>query len=229
MKVDTPSLLRADGGSLPVELFAPVQALPGHPAIILLQEWWGLNEDMRRTAQRLADLGHTVLMPDLYRGRVTTDPAQAAQWKAALDVEDVTTQDLPACVHGLKHQPRPAQRVGVMGFCLGGALTVAAAARVAGLDAAVCFYGIPPLKLADPARIAIPFMGHFALKDDWCTPEAAQRLQTAMTTAGHAPDIHFYDADHGFFNATRADVHSPADAELAWQRSVAFWARHLAA
>jgi len=229
VKVDTPTLPRADGGRLPAELFAPGQALPGHAAIILLQEWWGLNGDMRHTAQRLADQGYTVLMPDLYRGRVTTDPVLAGQWKAALDVEDVTTQDLPACVHWLKHHAQPARRVGVMGFCMGGALTVAAASRVAGLDAAVCFYGIPPLQLADPARITIPFMGHFALKDDWCTPEAAQRLQTAMTTAGHAPDIHFYDADHGFFNATRPEVHSPADAERAWQRSVAFWARHLAA
>ncbi len=221
------ALPRADGGSLPVVWWKPAQALPGQPGLILLQEWWGLNEAMRHTAQRLADAGYVVLLPDLYRARVTTDPAQASQWMGALDFNDVVTQDLPACLEGLK-QAQPAGHIGVMGFCMGGALTVAAAARVAGVDAAVCFYGIPPLALADPAHIRIPFMGHFALKDEWCTPQAARQLQTAMTEAGQSPDIHTYDAHHAFFNPTRPEVYSAADADLAWQRSLAFLARHLA-
>jgi carboxymethylenebutenolidase len=225
----TPTLLRADGRTLPVEVLTPRQVLPGRPAIILIHEWWGLNDNMRHTARRLSDQGYTVLMPDLYRGRVTDDAAEATRLKAGLDVMDATTQDLAACAHWLKHQSPPSLRVGVMGFCMGGALTVAAAVHVAELDAAVCFYGIPPLKLADPARISIPFMGHFALKDDWCTPALAQRLQSAMSDAGQTPDIHFYDAHHAFFNATRPEVYSPADADLAWQRSLAFLAKHLAA
>jgi carboxymethylenebutenolidase len=227
MNGGTTPLPRADGGTLPVAWLKPAQALSGQPALVLLQEWWGLNEAMRHTAQRLADVGYTVLLPDLYRGRVTTEPALASQWKAALDLEDVITQDLPACVHSLKQQAQPAGRIGVMGFCMGGALTVAAAARVAHVDAAVCFYGIPPLKLADPAHIRIPFMGHFALQDDWCTPQAARQLQAAMADAGQSPVIHTYDAQHGFFNHTRPEVYSAADADLAWQRSLAFLAHHL--
>jgi carboxymethylenebutenolidase len=114
-----------------------------------------------------------------------------------------------------------------MGFCMGGALTVAAAVHVPEVSAAVCFYGIPPKEFADPAAIAMPFQGHFANRDDWCTPAAADALEQAMKTAGRTPEIHRYEAAHGFFNERRGDVYDAACAQQAWDRMSAFLGRTL--
>jgi carboxymethylenebutenolidase len=118
-------------------------------------------------------------------------------------------------------------KVAAMGFCMGGALTIAAAVHVPNLAAAVCFYGIPPREFADPAEIRIPFQGHFASKDDWCTPAAVDALEAAMHARGAAPELHRYEADHAFFNERRGDVYDAAGATLAWERMLAFLATHL--
>lgn len=194
------------------------------PGLVLIQEWWGLNAQIRATADRLAAQGFRVLVPDLYRGRLAASGEEASHLMNGLDFVDACDQDLAGAV---AHLARAGAKVGVMGFCMGGALTVAAAARLPGIDAAVCFYGVPPRELADPARIAIPFQGHFATRDDWCTPAVAQELETAMRAAGRQPDIHHYEADHAFFNAARPEVHDAAAAELAWRRSLAFLHQHL--
>jgi carboxymethylenebutenolidase len=110
---------------------------------------------------------------------------------------------------------------------MGGALTVASAVHLAEIDAAVCYYGIPPQEFADPAQIRKPFMGHFATRDTWCTPAAADALEKAMRQAGQAPEIHHYVADHGFFNATRPQVYDAALAEQSWTRTLDFLQRHL--
>src|SRR5690606_32786737 len=99
--------------------------------------------------------------------------------------------------------------------------------HVPGLSAAVCFYGMPPLDVADPALISIPFQGHFATLDDWCTPEAVENLALRMRTAGRTPDIHHYPAQHAFFNEARPEVFDAESAELAWQRAIGFLRQHL--
>lgn len=195
------------------------------PGLVLIQEWWGLNEQIKASADRLAAQGFRVLVPDLYRGKLAADGEEANHLMSGLDFVDACDQDLAGAIRQLGPG-----KVGVMGFCMGGALTVAAAARLgarAGLSAAVCFYGVPPQALADPARIAIPFQGHFATRDDWCTPAVAAQLESAMRAAGREPEIHHYEADHAFFNASRPEVHDAAAAELAWQRSLAFLNQHL--
>lgn len=218
---------RPDGGKTPA-YFAknpePNQR-SGSPGIVLIQEWWGLNDHIRGVADRLAAAGHNVLAPDLYRGRLTTLADEANHLMDGLDFADATQQDIAGCVIQLREGGSP---VGVMGFCMGGALTVAAAALVPGLSAAVCFYGIPPKQVADPARIRIPFMGHFATLDTWCTPAAAASLEADMRAAGQSPEIHHYAAQHAFFNdSRRAEVYDEACASLAWTRTIEFFARHL--
>jgi carboxymethylenebutenolidase len=192
------------------------------PGLVLIQEWWGLNEQIKATADRLAAEGFRVLVPDLYRGKLAADGEEANHLMSGLDFVAACDQDLAGAIRQLGPG-----KVGVMGFCMGGALTVAAAARLSGLSAAVCFYGVPPRELADPAHIAIPFQGHFASRDDWCTPAVAAQLEAAMRAAGRQPEIHHYEADHAFFNASRPEVHDAAAAELAWQRSLAFLNQHL--
>jgi carboxymethylenebutenolidase len=213
-------ITRPDGGRSPA-----YRAGNEGPGLVLIQEWWGLNAQIQSTAERLAEAGFQVLVPDLYRGRLAASGEEAIHLMSGLDFVDACDQDIAGCVAQLGAQ---GVKVGVMGFCMGGALTVAAAARLSGLHAAVCFYGVPPSELADPARIAIPFQGHFATRDDWCTPAVAAQLEAAMRAAGRRPEIHHYAADHAFFNASRPEVFDAACAEQAWQRSLAFLRQNLA-
>jgi carboxymethylenebutenolidase len=212
---------RPDGESSPAYM---VEGPVGRPGIVLIQEWWGLNEHIKGVAERLSGLGYTVLAPDLYRGRTTTAADEANHLMTGLDFADATHQDLQGAVNLLAAKGAP---VGVMGFCMGGALTVAASVHVTGLQAAVCFYGIPPAEFADPARIRIPFQGHFADQDDWCTPAAVDGLVQAMAGAPTPPEVHRYPAQHAFFNHSRPEVYDAACAEQAWSRMQAFWRAQL--
>jgi len=200
------------------------EAAAGAPALILIQEWWGLNDHIRSLAERFAAAGFTTLAPDLYRGRLASSADEASHLMTGLDFADATHQDLRGACQRLAAGGR---KVGVLGFCMGGALTVAAAVHVPGLAAAVCFYGIPPAGLADPAQIKIPFQGHFASRDDWCTPAAAAALEKRMRAAGAQPELYHYQADHAFFNNARPEVFDAACAQLAWGRSLDFLRRHL--
>ncbi len=200
-------------------------AAAGAPGLVLVQEWWGLNAHIRAVADRFAAAGFETLAPDLYRGRLASSADEASHLMDGLDFADATYQDLRGAVQHLAAQGR---KVGVLGFCMGGALSVAAAVHVPELSAAVCFYGIPPAGFADPARIRIPFQGHFATKDDWCTPSAAHKLEQAMREAGQHPACYHYEADHAFFNSARPEVYDASAASLAWQRSVDFLRQALA-
>lgn len=202
------------------------EAAPGAPSVILIQEWWGLNQHIRDLADRMAASGITALAPDLYRGRLANNADEASHMMNGLDFPDATHQDL----HGAaKYLAQRGGKVGVMGFCMGGALTVASAVHVPGLAAAVCFYGIPPASFADPALIRIPFQGHFASEDDWCTPALVDQLEAAMNDAGQKPDIYRYKAQHAFMNKTRPEVYDAACDVQAWERTVAFLRTHLTA
>ncbi|MDN3922589.1 dienelactone hydrolase family protein [Roseateles violae] len=193
----------------------------GGPGLILIQEWWGLKAHILELVDRFAAQGYTVLAPDLYRGRIASDADEASHMMNGLNFVDACDQDLAGA---LVHLKRSCPKVGVMGFCMGGALTVAAAVRLPGLAAASCFYGIPPKQLADPAKIAIPFQGHFAQQDDWCTPAVVDAFEAALTRPA---EIHRYAAQHAFFNNSRPEVYDAGAAALAWQRTLDFFGRTL--
>lgn len=212
---------RPDGGSTRGYL---ASAGAGRPGIVVIQEWWGLNDQICGVADRFARAGYNALAPDLYKGRVTQQPDEANHLMTGLDFPGATHQDIRGAV---QHLSAGGAKVGVMGFCMGGALTVASAVHVPECAAGVCFYGIPPAEFAHPAKISIPFQGHFANQDDWCTPAAADALEAAMKGAGQSPDIHRYDAAHGFFNERRADVYDANCAQQAWDRTIEFLKKHL--
>jgi len=206
---------RPDGGKTKGYLAVAGQ---GRPGIVVIQEWWGLNDQICGVADRFARAGYNALAPDLYKGRLTAVPDEANHLMSNLDFPDATHQDLRGAAQHLKGQ---SGKVAVMGFCMGGALTIAAAVHVPDLAAGVCFYGIPPASFADPARIKIPFQGHFANQDDWCTPAAVNDLEKAMKGAGAAPEIFRYDAAHAFFNE-RSAAYNLDCANQAWDRMSAF-------
>src|ERR1051326_4093065 len=181
---------RPDGGKTKGYL---ASAGNGRPGIVVIQEWWGLNDQICGVADRFARAGYNALAPDLYKGRLTTTPDEANHLMSGLDFADATHQDLRGAAQHLKGT---SGKVAVLGFCMGGALTIAAAVHIPGIAASVCFYGIPPAEFADPAKIKAPFQGHFANQDDWCTPAAVNALESAMKAAGAAPEIYRYDAAH---------------------------------
>lgn len=193
--------------------------------IIVIQEWWGLNDQIRTVADRYAQAGFTALAPDLFHGRVTTEEDEANHLMAGLDWVGATEQEVRGAAQHLKGQGNT--KVGVLGFCMGGALTVIAAVKVQEVDAAVCFYGIPPADAADPANTRIPFQGHFATEDQWCTPALVDDLEASLKTSGCKYEVFRYQADHAFFNADRPSVYNAAAAALAWERSVAFLRAHI--
>ena len=166
------------------------------------------------------------MAPDLFKGRVTQNADEAGHLMNGLDFPGATHQDIHGAVDYLRGMG--GGKVAAMGFCMGGALTIAASVHVPNLSAGVCFYGIPPREFADPANIRVPFQGHFANMDDWCTPAAVDALEVAMRATGATPELHRYDAGHAFFNERRGEVYDAACAGLAWERSVAFLAKHLA-
>lgn len=209
---------RPDGGSSRAYL---ADAGAGTPGLVLIQEWWGLNPHICEVADRLAAAGFTTLAPDLYRGRVASSADEANHLMTGLDFGDATHQDLAGALSYLQAR---GSKVGVTGFCMGGALTVAAAVHLPGYAAASCFYGIPPAAFADPAKIAMPFQGHFADRDDWCTPAAVDGLQAALTVPA---ELYRYPADHAFFNDKRPEVYDAACAQKAWERTLAFFHKHL--
>lgn len=193
--------------------------------IVVLQEWWGLNDQIKGVADRFADAGFTALAPDLYEGRVTQDPDEANHMMTGLDWAGATEVDVSGALAYLKNDGG-CDTAGVMGFCMGGALTVIAGVKLDACDAAVCYYGIPPVEAADPASMRVPFQGHFASRDDWCTPEAADALEASLKSSGVDYEMHRYEGEHAFFNEESAAYDAEA-AALSWPRTLDFLARHL--
>ncbi len=209
-----------DGGEASGYLAEAVGARAG---VVVIQEWWGLNDQIKGVAERFAVAGFTALAPDLYDGRVTAEPDEANHLMEGLDWVGATEVEVRGALQYLKAR---LDKAAVMGFCMGGALTAIAAAKLADCDAAVCFYGIPPKEQVDPAEIAVPFQGHFANNDDWCTPAAVDAFEAAIGATGVPQEIHRYEAAHAFFNET-VEAYDAQSAVQSWQRTLAFLRTHL--
>jgi carboxymethylenebutenolidase len=217
------TLRRPDGKE--AEGYLAKAGRPNAPGVIVIQEWWGLQDQIKGICDRFALAGYEALAPDLYAGTVVPyhDTAAAEREMNSLNFLEVTDQVVRGATQFLKGS---GVKVGLTGFCLGGAVTVLGACRIPDLSAAVCFYGLPPASVAKPADLKIPLQGHFANRDDWCTPRAVDAFETGLKQAGKRAEVFRYDADHGFVNEQRA-VHDRSAAELAWERTLRFWAEHL--
>ena len=193
--------------------------------VVVIQEWWGLQDQIKGICDRLALAGYDALAPDLYGGTVVPyhDTEAANREMSSLDFLEATDQ----LVRGAAlHLGKSSAKVGLTGFCLGGAVTVLGACRIPELSAAVCFYGLPPESAAKPADLKVPFQGHFANRDDWCTPAAVNTFEAGAKAAGKAVEIHRYEADHGFVNEQRS-YYDRKCGEDAWGRMLDFWKRYL--
>lgn len=197
------------------------------PAVVVEHEWWGLNGQIRDFARTLAHQGYAVIVPDLYHGKVADDPERAHILMRGLE-RDVAVGDLEAAIGWLRAQPRTAKsRVGTLGFCMGGGLSLALALASDQVDAAVMFYGTPDTDPADLANLRAPLMAHFGAEDEGITAERVQEFRNALGKAGKKAEIFTYaGAGHAFMNDTRPS-YSPDAAKLAWARTLAFLQKHL--
>ena len=221
---------RPDGGSVQGYLAEPAHA-SGAPGVVVIQEWWGLNAQIRGVADRYAEAGYAALVPDLYRGKSTVEAAEAEHLMTNLNFGDAAGQDVRGAVMYLKAR---CAKVGVSGYCMGGALTLLAAVHVPEADAAVVYYGYPPLEYVDASKIRIPLMAHWAVDDAPFPIANVDKLEQMLRDAGVAFEFHRYAALHAFANETAVGAnrlpiteYKPAAAATAWERTLDFFGKQL--
>jgi carboxymethylenebutenolidase len=224
------SFKRPDGQSAKAYLAEPAGGSSA-PGIVVIQEWWGLNDQIKGVADKLAAAGYRALVPDLYRGKQTLDAKEAEHLMNDLNFGDAAGQDIRGAVQYLKGSG--SAKAGVTGFCMGGALTLLAAVFVPESDANATWYGYPPLEYVDASKIKAPLLGHWGLQDQFFPINGVDALEKKLKGARVNFAFHRYDAKHAFANE-ESDTrnlpplgYNPEAAELAWQRTMAFFDKHL--
>jgi carboxymethylenebutenolidase len=208
-------------------LYTPSGAGP-FPAIVVIHEYWGLNDWVKEQASKLADQGYVTLAVDLYRGKVAKDPDTAHQLMRGLP-PDRASRDLQAAVAYLRSQKNvKADRIGSIGWCMGGGYSLGVALEEPTLAATVINYGHLATDPAALKKINAPILGSFGGLDQGITPDDVHKFEQQMKSLGKRVDIKIYpDAGHAFENPNNKDGYRAADTEDAWQRTVAFFAAHL--
>jgi carboxymethylenebutenolidase len=222
---------RPDGQSVQGYLAEPANAA-GAPGVVVIQEWWGLNDQIRGVAERYAEAGYVALVPDLYRGKSTVEAAEAEHLMTNLNFGDAAGQDVRGAVMHLK--ARGSAKVGVSGYCMGGALTLLAAVHAPEADAGVVYYGYPPLEYIDAAKIKMPLLAHWAVDDVPFPIAGVDKLEEKLRAAGVNFEFHRYQAMHAFANETAVGPnrlpiveYKPEAAATAWERTLYFWNKNL--
>lgn len=200
-------------------------------AVVVIQEWWGLNDQIRGVADRVAAAGYTALVPDLYRGKSTVEAEEAHHLMSGLDFGQAASQDVRGAVQYLKQTHA---KVGVTGFCMGGALTILTLTMAPEADAGLVWYGYPPLEFVDASKIKAPLAAHWAEQDAAFAIAGVDALEAKLKEAGVAYTGHRYLAQHAFANETAQGPgriaitqYDAAWAQIAWDRSFAFFGKHL--
>jgi carboxymethylenebutenolidase len=216
---------QADGRTARGYLVEPEGKGP-FPALIVVHEWWGLNDHIKDIAGRFAAQGYVTLAPDLYDGKVTKDSAQAGELMQRLDQER-TLQTLNGAVSFLKSQPTVnPDKIGATGFCMGGTFALLLAQNP-DVKATAPFYGdVPPDEVIKNLTAPVLFIG--ADNDPWITMEKMERLRTGLRKFGKEGEVKIYNGvGHAFFNDTRPEAYDPAAAHDAWERVLEFFAAKL--
>jgi carboxymethylenebutenolidase len=199
------------------------------PGVIVIQEWWGLNDWVKDQARALAKEGYVALAVDLYRGKVTAKPEDAHQLMMGTP-RDRAIRDLKAAYAHLQGRAEVNKaKLGAIGWCMGGMYTLALAVEEPTLAAAVAYYGAPPTDAAAIDKIKAPVLGNFGGDDKGPAPDQVKAFEAAMKKAGKSVDVKIYDgAPHAFANVNNPwGGYREAAAKDAWARSTAFFAKNL--
>ncbi len=195
------------------------------PAVVVIQEWWGLVGHIKDVADRFAAEGFVALAPDLYHGQIAEEPNEARKLAMALDRNNAI-QEIAAAAKHLRSLGNVSGKVGVVGWCMGGGLALSAAANGAGVEAVVCFYG-RPLDARDTSKLKAPVLGLYGDKDGGNPLSIVQDFDKELGKAAVPHTIHVYaGAEHAFFNDGRPAFHPEAAAD-AWRRTLAWFREYL--
>jgi carboxymethylenebutenolidase len=201
------------------------------PGIVVIQEWWGLDDEIKAVADQFAQAGYRALVPDLYRGKLALEANEAEHLMGDLNFGDAASQDIRGAVQYLK--ATGSAKVAVTGFCMGGALTVLSACNVPELDGSIIWYGNPPLEYVNAEAITKPILGHWALHDEFFPIAGVDLLEEKLKQAGVNYEFHRYDTKHAFANP-KADARGLAPlkfsaeaAQLAWDRTINFLQKYI--
>jgi carboxymethylenebutenolidase len=199
--------------------YAVMAAEESKQYVLMIHEWWGLNDHIKEEADRLAkELGHVNVMAlDLYDGQVATTRENAAKY-----MQSVTTDRAQAIIQGAISKAGESARIATIGWCFGGGWSLRAS-LLAGDQAAGCvmYYGMPIRDAEQLKGLQADVLGIFASRDGWITPEVVEEFENSLEEAGKESSIHMFDADHAFANPSR-DVYDKEDAEKAYALSLAF-------
>src|ERR1700681_780618 len=195
------------------------------PGVVVIQEWWGLVPHIKDVVDRFAVAGFVALAPDLYRGKQVTEPDEAGKEMMALQLSRAA-RDMSGAVDEVARRSS-GDKVGVMGFCMGGGLAlVLATQRPDAVGACVAFYGLIPWPEAQPdySKLSGAVLVHVAGNDEYFTPEAARALEEQLRGLGKETEFYVYDGtDHAFFNDTRPEVYDAGASATAWARTIDFF------
>ncbi|MEA9604226.1 dienelactone hydrolase family protein [Polynucleobacter sp. JS-JIR-II-c23] len=221
---------RPDGQTVQGYLAEPVDKATA-PGVVVIQEWWGLDDEVKAVADRLAKAGYRALVPDLYRGKLAIEANEAEHLMGNLNFGDAAGQDIRGAVQYLK--ATGSAKVAVTGFCMGGALTILAACNVPELDASIVWYGNPPLEYVNADAISKPMLGHWAMHDEFFPIAGVDQLEQKLKQAGVDYEFHRYDTKHAFANP-KSDARGLAllkynaeAAQLAWERTLNFLQKNI--
>lgn len=207
-----------------------VMALPDTdepaPAVLLIHEWWGLNDQIKSMAHEFARQGFVALAVDLYGGEVAEQPERARELMQQVNQQQAV-DTLTAWVDWLDSNPRTNGQVGVVGWCFGGGWSLRTAVN-APVDAAVIYYGNVDVPTEQLERIEAPVLGHFATQDQHINEAMVSTFKGRMEEAGQPLELYWYEADHAFANPTGARYDAGAAAQ-SWTRTLAFLMEHLRA
>jgi carboxymethylenebutenolidase len=221
---------RPDGQSLKGYLVEPSNKVNA-PGIVVIQEWWGLDDEVKAVADRFAKAGYRALVPDLYRGKLALEANEAEHLMGDLNFGDAAGQDIRGAVQYLK--ATGSVKVAVTGFCMGGALTILAACNVPELDGSIVWYGNPPLEYVNAGNINKPMLGHWSVHDEFFPIAGVDQLEEKLKQAGVNYEFHRHDTKHAFANP-KSEIRGlkPLEfnaeaAQLAWDRTIQFLQKNI--
>ena len=217
---------RSNGGQTNGYLAAP-KTVQG-PSVVVIQEWWGLVDHIKDVCDRFAAEGFVALAPDFYHGEIAKSPDEAGKMMMALRIDEAEKDLKGAIDYLLAHAATSSSKVGTVGFCMGGALSLYAATKNDNVGACVVFYGGHPNVKPDLANLKSPVLGIYGERDRSVSPSVVHELERKLKELGKSFEYHIYpDADHAFFNDTRPTVYNAEAAADAWTRTVEFLRSHL--
>lgn len=213
----------ANGGTASGYLAKPASG--SGKGVVVIQEWWGLNSNIKDIANRFAAEGFVALAPDLYHGKVTAEPDEAGKMLMALNIPQAAA-DLKGSISYLKEQTGAA--VGTVGFCMGGALSLFAACNNDGdVGACVDFYGGHPAVQYNWDGLTAPVLGIWAEHDDFVNPNVPKYEEELQKREKEYESVRYPKTQHAFFNDERPDAYNAAAAKDAWEKTLAFFRKHL--